>query len=363
VREERVEFHVEELEVLAQVHDGVAELQSVRALQPPREALERALDTVDLAVRVKAVRVDEALCERLQLRIERAGITGDLGVGIVEEIAQRLGIVHLPIHRQEVVVEDVDQDPRVPPPARPHAMAAELGNRVGVDVLVHAAVHHHPARHGRLELEDLAPLHEVGEHVADHRLRRAVGKGEVGEEVHRGGRQSSVVSDGREALPTTDDRPPRISLFEWRFLRLAFGAFDEFDEDAAHVFRMHEAEQRAAVAAVPVLGEGPHALAHDFGHRFVDAVDAIGHVVQSGAALLEELRNGGIGRRGREQLDARFAAGDHRRAHLLVGDVDDGAEVVAAQLAVRLDRRVEVGHGDADVVDSCEHACIAARWC
>ncbi len=86
------------------------------------------------------------------------------------------------------------------------------------------------------------------------------------------------------------------------------------------------------------------------------SLDPVGDLLDAGAGAVEELRDRGVGGERREQLDARagVADRDHRLADalLLVGLLVH--DLHAEGVAVERDRLVEVGHGDADVVDGRE---------
>src|SRR5215213_7383764 len=90
-------------------------------------------------------------------------------------------------------------------------------------------------------------------------------------------------------------------------------------------------------------------------HR-LDVLDPEGQLLQARAGAADELRDRRLGRERREQLDAGVAVadGEHRLAdalllvRLLVHGVD------AEGLGVEGDRFVEIGNGDADVVDRGE---------
>ena len=86
------------------------------------------------------------------------------------------------------------------------------------------------------------------------------------------------------------------------------------------------------------------------------SVDPVGELLDARAGAVEELRDRRVSCQRGEQLDARagVADGHHRLAHalLLVGLLVQHRH--AEGVAVEGDRLVEVGHGDADVVDGGE---------
>ena len=110
-----------------------------------------------------------------------------------------------------------------------------------------------------------------------------------------------------------------------------------------------------------VVEQAQAALAQRRAHG-VDVGDAVGELLDAGAAAVEELRDRRLGGERREQLDARAGVADahHRLAHalLLVGLLVQQRHAV--RLLVERDGRVEVGHGDADVVDVGEE--VRREW-
>ena len=104
-----------------------------------------------------------------------------------------------------------------------------------------------------------------------------------------------------------------------------------------------------------VVQQAQAALAEDR-RDGLDVGDPEGELLEAGARALEELRDGRALRQRGQQLDAGagVADGDHRLAHplLLVGLLVHHGHAVG--VAVEGHRHVEVGHGDADVVDRRE---------
>ena len=108
-----------------------------------------------------------------------------------------------------------------------------------------------------------------------------------------------------------------------------------------------QAEEATARGDVDQLG----ALGRQLLERGADVVDLVGDVVDAGAALGEEAADRGVVPGRREQLEPGIADEDGGRLDALVGDeltvLDDATE----QALVRRDALVEVGDGDADVMD------------
>src|SRR5579885_618079 len=92
-----------------------------------------------------------------------------------------------------------------------------------------------------------------------------------------------------------------------------------------------------------------------------DIRDAVGHMVEAGAALGQELADGAIVQDGREQLDPPVAALQHRylRALILQGGAEADRE--AEDAGIEGQGLVQVGRGDADVIDVREERSRAAR--
>jgi hypothetical protein len=104
-----------------------------------------------------------------------------------------------------------------------------------------------------------------------------------------------------------------------------------------------------------VVEQAQPALAEGGAHR-LHVGDPEGELLQAGAVAPDELGDGGLGGQRRQQLDAGLpvADGEHRLADalLLVGLLVH--RVHAEGLRVEGDRLVEIGDGDAHVVDGGE---------
>src|SRR4029077_4757187 len=92
------------------------------------------------------------------------------------------------------------------------------------------------------------------------------------------------------------------------------------------------------------------------GERGVDVGHLISDMVQTGALVREKLSYGSVRAERREQLDVVLAdVQQHGLDALLPHDLAMG-DVQLEQLAVELQRGVDLLDGDADMVDAVEHA-------
>src|SRR5690625_63290 len=88
--------------------------------------------------------------------------------------------------------------------------------------------------------------------------------------------------------------------------------------------------------------------------RFMDVGDRISKLLKPGAVLVEEFRDRGLRRGGRQQLNLRGAVadGDHRFAYALFRVLLDMYACRAQDVFVEAHGVVEVADGDADVVNT-----------
>jgi hypothetical protein len=94
--------------------------------------------------------------------------------------------------------------------------------------------------------------------------------------------------------------------------------------------------------------------------RRVDVFHPQSDVVQAGAALVEILRDRRIRRRRFQHLERRVAGVQERRSHLLrrnlLGDLDVQAEHVPEERK----RRLQIAHGDPDMIENGFHQDLRA---
>ena len=125
-------------------------------------------------------------------------------------------------------------------------------------------------------------------------------------------------------------------------------------------------EVDATVGRAPLGGvvQEAHAAVAQGGRDRVDVGDTVRQLLQTRTVAVEELGDRGLVAQRREQLDAGagVADGEHRLTHalLLVDLLVDRLE--AEDPRVELDRVVEVGDGDADVVDGGEQVARNERF-
>ena len=108
-----------------------------------------------------------------------------------------------------------------------------------------------------------------------------------------------------------------------------------------------QAEEATPRGDVDQLG----ALGRQLLERGADVVDLVGDVMDAGAALGEEAADGGVVPGRREQLEPGVADEHGGRLDALLGDELAVLERPTEQALVRRDALVEVGDGDADVMD------------
>ena len=108
-----------------------------------------------------------------------------------------------------------------------------------------------------------------------------------------------------------------------------------------------EAEQAAFRALVDQLG----AFRRELSDCFRDVVDLVRNVVHPRPALGEKLSDRRLGTERGEQLDPTLADPQRRGLHTLVGNRLAVLELAAEEALVRRDGLVEVGDGDAEMVN------------
>jgi hypothetical protein len=119
-----------------------------------------------------------------------------------------------------------------------------------------------------------------------------------------------------------------------------------------------EVDQAAGGATARRVVQQPQAALAQRSARALDVLDRVGELLDTRAIAIEELRDRRLGGQRREQLDAggAVADGQHRLADALL----DVRLLVHARDAERVgverDRGVEIGDGDADVIDLGEQA-------
>jgi diacylglycerol kinase (ATP) len=112
---------------------------------------------------------------------------------------------------------------------------------------------------------------------------------------------------------------------------------------------------RVAYSGARRLVDQAHAGGAQLVERRRDVVDPVRDVVQPGAASREKAPDGRVLGQRRQQLDMAVTDVEQRRLDALLGDRLAVDERHPVPVAVHGDRRVEVLHGDADVVDAPEH--------
>src|SRR3954462_5052273 len=130
---------------------------------------------------------------------------------------------------------------------------------------------------------------------------------------------------------------------------------DELGQDAAGALGVQERDLRAPDAGARRLVDAPQAGLAGGVQRALDARHPGGDVMQAGAPRGQEAPHGRVLGQRREQLDVALA---HVEQHGLDALPRDGLTVRerhAVGPGVELDRRLEVGDRDPDVVDAAEH--------
>ena len=139
---------------------------------------------------------------------------------------------------------------------------------------------------------------------------------------------------------------PRLRAGDCRLLQL--------DEHAVRA-EVNEGDQRAFGAGPRLLVDQPRASRLQLRERGADVVDAQRDVVQARAALVGVLRDRRIGRGRLEQLQLRFADRQKVGADALRGDLFGRFDLEPKRVAVERERRRQVAHRDADVIEDGLH--------
>ena len=126
---------------------------------------------------------------------------------------------------------------------------------------------------------------------------------------------------------------------------------DDFGKDAAGRCRVQERDPRAADPDPRLLVDQAQAGGRARVERFLDGRDSVGDVVESRSALAQELADHGLRIERRQQLDVAVADIEQGRVDALLGDSLPVYELHTERVPVERQRRVDVRHGDADVVD------------
>src|SRR4029079_12093905 len=130
-------------------------------------------------------------------------------------------------------------------------------------------------------------------------------------------------------------------------------------QDAVDGVGMEERDMQPEEPAPRNLVDQLGARVLEAGEGRTDVVDLVGHVVHPRAALGEKASHRCVVTRGDEELDPARADEDGGSFDALLRDRVPMLEPRAEEAAVRLHRLVEIGHREADVVDSPErHAAI-----
>ena len=98
-----------------------------------------------------------------------------------------------------------------------------------------------------------------------------------------------------------------------------------------------------------------HAARRELRERGADVVDAERDVVQPGAAPGEEFRDRRIGRGRLQQLETGRTHRDKVRPHPLARHLFRGLHLEPERVAIEAQRRVEIRHRDADVIENGFH--------
>ena len=119
--------------------------------------------------------------------------------------------------------------------------------------------------------------------------------------------------------------------------------------------RVDEGDQRVLGAGPRLLVDQPGAARLELRQRGVDVVHAQRDVVQARAALVGVLRDRRIGRGRFEQFQLGLADRQEMRAHALRGDLFGRFDLEAERVAIERERRREILHRDADVIEDSLH--------
>src|SRR6266545_2568815 len=104
-----------------------------------------------------------------------------------------------------------------------------------------------------------------------------------------------------------------------------------------------------------LIVDQPRAPRLELRDRRIDVVHTKRDVMDARAALLDVLRDRRLGRCGLQQLELRFADRHEMRAHVLRRHVFGWLHVEPERVPVKRERRSEIFHGDADVVEDGLH--------
>jgi hypothetical protein len=136
------------------------------------------------------------------------------------------------------------------------------------------------------------------------------------------------------------------------------GRLDQLDEHSTGVLRMDEVDPAVGRTASRLFVQQPHALLANRRHGLVDARDPVRDLLDARSLPLEKPGDDGVGCHRSQQLEAdpRVADRQHGLPHLLPLVDLLVHEPEAEVLGVEGDRLVNIGYGDADVVDSSDQA-------
>jgi hypothetical protein len=141
---------------------------------------------------------------------------------------------------------------------------------------------------------------------------------------------------------------------------VSFRGLDELCQDAAGRRRVQEGDTAAADPPARLLVDQSQAAVTAEGECARDVVAAVGGVVKAGAALAQELSDGGVLAQRREELDMRVANSEQHGLYALLLDRLPVLRRHLEQLAVELHGGVEILDGDADVIKCVEKPGYAA---
>ncbi len=129
----------------------------------------------------------------------------------------------------------------------------------------------------------------------------------------------------------------------------------QFDEHAVGGRRMDERHQRVFRAWPRLLIHQPHTFRLELRQRRLDVVDAKRDVVDAGAASLHISRDRRIRGRCLEQLQRRLSQRDEVSANTLRRHFFRRFDIQTQCVAIERQRLVEVGDGNADVIEPRFH--------
>ena len=121
---------------------------------------------------------------------------------------------------------------------------------------------------------------------------------------------------------------------------------------------MDERNQRVLCARPRHFVDEPYATTLEVRKRGRQIVNAKRDVVQARTAFVDILGDRRIGRRGLQQFEARGAGVNEVRAHLLRCHFFGAVQIQSKRIPEEGQRRREVGHGDADVIEIRFHTCV-----